>query len=94
MQLSASKSDFPGILSTKNTLLKNIYIRIFSSYPCLCVVCFQAINKGPSRLPGSMVDIRIPNRLAGNGADMFHVIETQVETSSSLSTVHIQQESL
>ncbi|KAG7230126.1 hypothetical protein INR49_009846, partial [Caranx melampygus] len=30
---------------------------------------FQAINKGPSRLPGSTVDIRIPNRLAGNGAD-------------------------
>uniref|UniRef100_A0A8C6NNL1 Integrin, alpha 9 n=1 Tax=Nothobranchius furzeri TaxID=105023 RepID=A0A8C6NNL1_NOTFU len=35
---------------------------------------FQAINKGPSRLPGSTVDIRIPNRLAGNGADMFHVV--------------------
>uniref|UniRef100_A0A665WNJ2 Uncharacterized protein n=1 Tax=Echeneis naucrates TaxID=173247 RepID=A0A665WNJ2_ECHNA len=35
---------------------------------------FQAINKGPSRLPGSIVDIRIPNRLAGNGADMFHVV--------------------
>uniref|UniRef100_A0A672JHF1 Uncharacterized protein n=1 Tax=Salarias fasciatus TaxID=181472 RepID=A0A672JHF1_SALFA len=36
---------------------------------------FQAINKGPSRLPGSTVDIRIPNRLAGNGADMFHVAD-------------------
>uniref|UniRef100_A0A3Q2QD12 Integrin, alpha 9 n=1 Tax=Fundulus heteroclitus TaxID=8078 RepID=A0A3Q2QD12_FUNHE len=35
---------------------------------------FQAINKGPSRLPGSTVDIRIPNRIAGNGADMFHVV--------------------
>uniref|UniRef100_A0A672YIP1 Uncharacterized protein n=1 Tax=Sphaeramia orbicularis TaxID=375764 RepID=A0A672YIP1_9TELE len=39
---------------------------------------FQAINNGPSRLPGSTVDIRIPNRLAGNGADMFHIVETQV----------------
>uniref|UniRef100_A0A3B4YJ30 Integrin, alpha 9 n=1 Tax=Seriola lalandi dorsalis TaxID=1841481 RepID=A0A3B4YJ30_SERLL len=43
---------------------------------------FQAINKGPSRLPGSTVDIRIPNRLAGNGADMFHIIETQVDANS------------
>uniref|UniRef100_A0A3P8RAX4 Integrin alpha-2 domain-containing protein n=1 Tax=Astatotilapia calliptera TaxID=8154 RepID=A0A3P8RAX4_ASTCA len=40
---------------------------------------FQAINKGPSRLPGSRVDIRIPNRLTGNGAEMFHIIETQVD---------------
>lgn len=46
-------------------------------------MCFQAINKGPSRLPGSTVDIRIPNRLAGNGADMFHIIETQVGANSS-----------
>lgn len=44
----------------------------------------QAINKGPSRLPGSTVDIRIPNRLVGNGADMFHIIETQVDASSIL----------
>uniref|UniRef100_A0A3B3B5V5 Integrin, alpha 9 n=1 Tax=Oryzias melastigma TaxID=30732 RepID=A0A3B3B5V5_ORYME len=36
---------------------------------------FQAINKGPSRLPGSTVDIRIPNRLAGSGPDMFHVAD-------------------
>lgn len=43
---------------------------------------FQAINKGPSRLPSSTVDIRIPNRLAGSGADMFHVIETQVDAKS------------
>uniref|UniRef100_A0A3Q3NHA7 Integrin, alpha 9 n=1 Tax=Mastacembelus armatus TaxID=205130 RepID=A0A3Q3NHA7_9TELE len=42
---------------------------------------FQAINKGPSRLPGSTVDIRIPNRLAGSGADMFHIIETQVNAN-------------
>uniref|UniRef100_A0A671YM17 Integrin, alpha 9 n=1 Tax=Sparus aurata TaxID=8175 RepID=A0A671YM17_SPAAU len=42
---------------------------------------FQAINKGPSRLPGSTVDIRIPNRLAGSGADMFHIIETQVDAN-------------
>uniref|UniRef100_A0A8C8DW44 Integrin, alpha 9 n=1 Tax=Oryzias sinensis TaxID=183150 RepID=A0A8C8DW44_9TELE len=43
---------------------------------------FQAINKGPSRLPGSTVDIRIPNRLAGSGPDMFHVIETQVSVAA------------
>uniref|UniRef100_A0A674C4T4 Integrin, alpha 9 n=1 Tax=Salmo trutta TaxID=8032 RepID=A0A674C4T4_SALTR len=41
---------------------------------------FQVINNGPSRLPGSIVDIRIPNRLAGNGADMFHILDTQVGT--------------
>lgn len=46
--------------------------------PSLRLMRFQAINKGPSRLPGSTVDIRIPNRLVGNGADMFHIIETQV----------------
>lgn len=61
-----------------------------SILPCLCVMWFQAINKGPSRLPGSTVDIRIPNRLAGSGADMFHIIETQVDSSSSLSTLFIQ----
>uniref|UniRef100_A0A8C2L8T2 Integrin, alpha 9 n=1 Tax=Cyprinus carpio TaxID=7962 RepID=A0A8C2L8T2_CYPCA len=41
---------------------------------------FQVINNGRSRLPGSTVDIRIPNRLAGNGADMFHIIDTQVSS--------------
>lgn len=50
----------------------------------LLLMCFQAINKGPSRLLGSTVDIRIPNRLAGNGADMFHIIETQVHANSRL----------
>lgn len=49
---------------------------------------FQAINKGPSRLPGSTVDIRIPNRLAGNGADMFHIIETQVADGRGNCTPH------
>uniref|UniRef100_A0AAY5EXQ7 Integrin alpha-2 domain-containing protein n=1 Tax=Electrophorus electricus TaxID=8005 RepID=A0AAY5EXQ7_ELEEL len=39
---------------------------------------FQVINNGPSKLPGSTVEIRIPNRLAGNGADMFHILDTQV----------------
>ncbi|XP_036429517.1 integrin alpha-9 isoform X2 [Colossoma macropomum] len=39
---------------------------------------FQVINNGPSRLPASTVDIRIPNRLVANGADMFHIIDTQV----------------
>jgi len=54
---------------------------------------FQAINKGPSRLPGSTVDIRIPNRLAGSGADMFHIIETQVDTNSGPLVLYIQQKS-
>lgn len=49
----------------------------------LFLMDLQAINKGPSRLLGSTVDIRIPNRLSGSGADMFHVIETQVDASSS-----------
>ncbi|KAL6487644.1 hypothetical protein MHYP_G00042700 [Metynnis hypsauchen] len=39
---------------------------------------FQVINNGPSSLPASTVDIRIPNRLVANGADMFHIIDTQV----------------
>uniref|UniRef100_A0A8C4ZKJ9 Integrin, alpha 9 n=1 Tax=Gadus morhua TaxID=8049 RepID=A0A8C4ZKJ9_GADMO len=39
---------------------------------------FQVINNGPSRLPGSTVDIRLPNRLSGSGADMFHILDTQV----------------
>uniref|UniRef100_A0A672YK40 Uncharacterized protein n=1 Tax=Sphaeramia orbicularis TaxID=375764 RepID=A0A672YK40_9TELE len=49
---------------------------------------FQAINNGPSRLPGSTVDIRIPNRLAGNGADMFHIVETQVVDGRGNCTPH------
>lgn len=65
----------------------SIFLRLF-------VMWFQAINKGPSRLPGSTVDIRIPNRLAGSGADMFHIIETQVDANSSLSTLFIQPQSL
>lgn len=51
-------------------------------------ITFQAINKGPSRLPGSTVDIRIPNRLAGSGADMFHIIETQVAEGRGNCTLH------
>ncbi|XP_029031137.1 integrin alpha-9 [Betta splendens] len=49
---------------------------------------FQAINKGPSRLPGSTVDIRIPNRLAGSGADMFHAVESQVADGRGNCTPH------
>ncbi|KAJ7984958.1 hypothetical protein DPEC_G00360140 [Dallia pectoralis] len=49
---------------------------------------FQVINNGPSRLPGSMVNIRIPNRLAGNGADMFHIIDTQVAEGRGNCTSH------
>ncbi|XP_061693013.1 integrin alpha-9 [Syngnathoides biaculeatus] len=51
-------------------------------------VTFQVINNGPSRLPGSTVDIRIPNRLAGNGADMFHIVETQVADNRGNCTPH------
>ncbi|KAK7902184.1 hypothetical protein WMY93_018953 [Mugilogobius chulae] len=51
-------------------------------------ITFQAINNGPSRLPGSTVDIRIPNRLAGNGADMFHIVETQVAEGRGNCTPH------
>uniref|UniRef100_A0A8C9TP12 Integrin, alpha 9 n=1 Tax=Scleropages formosus TaxID=113540 RepID=A0A8C9TP12_SCLFO len=39
---------------------------------------FQVINNGPSRLPAATVDVRIPNRLVGSGADMLHVLESQV----------------
>lgn len=67
----------------------SIYSLLFSFVPIslslsLLLMWFQAINKGPSRLLGSTVDIRIPNRLAGSGADMFHIIETQVDANSSL----------
>lgn len=54
----------------------------------------QAINKGPSRLLGSTVDIRIPNRLSGSGADMFHIIETQVNANSSPSVLFMSPRSL
>lgn len=64
------------------------FLTIFS---CLCAMLFQAINNGPSRLPGSTVDIRIPNRLAGSGADMFHIIETQVDANSTLSAIYLGQ---
>ncbi|KAJ8353614.1 hypothetical protein SKAU_G00211810 [Synaphobranchus kaupii] len=49
---------------------------------------FQVINNGPSRLPGSTVDIRIPNRLSGSGADMFHVIDMQVAGNGGNCTPH------
>uniref|UniRef100_A0A671SID1 Integrin alpha-9-like n=1 Tax=Sinocyclocheilus anshuiensis TaxID=1608454 RepID=A0A671SID1_9TELE len=49
---------------------------------------FQVINNGPSRLPGSTVNIRIPNRLTGNGADMFHIIDTQVSEGRGNCTWH------
>ncbi|ROI46698.1 Integrin alpha-9 [Anabarilius grahami] len=49
---------------------------------------FQVINNGPSRLPGSTMDIRIPNRLAGNGPDMFHIIDTQVSDGRGNCTWH------
>lgn len=49
---------------------------------------YQVINNGPSRLPGSIVDIRIPNRLAGNGADMFHIIDTQVSDGRGNCSLH------
>ncbi|XP_062318876.1 integrin alpha-9 [Osmerus eperlanus] len=49
---------------------------------------FQVINRGPSRLPGSMVDIRIPSRLSGSGAEMFHIIDTQVSDGRGNCSVH------
>ncbi|XP_036394694.1 integrin alpha-9 isoform X1 [Megalops cyprinoides] len=49
---------------------------------------FQVINNGPSRLPGSTVEIRIPNRLAGNGADMFHITDTEVAEDRGNCTLH------
>ncbi|KAI1894239.1 hypothetical protein AGOR_G00113770 [Albula goreensis] len=49
---------------------------------------FQVINNGPSTLPGSIVDIRIPNRLSGSGADMFHVIDIQVGDDRGNCTPH------
>ncbi|KAL2082996.1 hypothetical protein ACEWY4_020769 [Coilia grayii] len=51
-------------------------------------VTFQVVNNGPSRLPGSMVDLRIPNRLVANGADMFHVLDTQVADGRGNCTPH------
>ncbi|XP_066535533.1 integrin alpha-9 isoform X2 [Hoplias malabaricus] len=47
---------------------------------------FQVINNGPSRLPGCTVDIRIPNRLTGSGADMFHIIDIQVAEDQGICT--------
>ncbi|XP_017319172.1 integrin alpha-9 isoform X1 [Ictalurus punctatus] len=49
---------------------------------------FQVINNGPSRLPGSTVDIRIPNTLVANGADMFHIIDTHVGEGRGNCTWH------
>lgn len=51
---------------------------------CYPILLFQVINNGPSRLPGSTVDIRLPNRLVGNGADMFLILDTQVSASFTL----------
>lgn len=98
VQLSASQSHVPGTACSNHTgfsvfLYFSIYSLLFSFVSvslCLSLMWFQAINKGPSRLPGSTVDIRIPNRLAGSGADMFHIIETQVDANSSQSTLFIQ----
>ncbi|XP_026576402.1 integrin alpha-9 [Pseudonaja textilis] len=38
----------------------------------------QVYNAGPSTLPGSFVDISIPNRLSTNGDDMFHIRQMMV----------------
>lgn len=94
VQLSASQSHFPGTAITEHigfSVFLNVSLYIHFSFPLslsislsLLLMWFQAINKGPSRLLGSTVDIRIPNRLAGSGADMFHIIETQVDANSSL----------
>ena len=65
-------------VDSSNLLSVSLSLSLSLSLSCLCVIFFQAINNGPSRLPGSTVDIRLPNRLAGSGADMFHIIDTQV----------------
>uniref|UniRef100_A0A8C5CAT4 Integrin, alpha 9 n=1 Tax=Gadus morhua TaxID=8049 RepID=A0A8C5CAT4_GADMO len=46
---------------------------------------FQVINNGPSRLPGSTVDIRLPNRLSGSGAD---IQRTMVANGRGNCTLH------
>lgn len=95
MQLSASQPDLPGTSSFYFKIFPYIVSVSFSLFFFSCFfLVVQAINKGPSRLPGSTVDIRIPNRLAGNGPDMFHVVETQVGPNSCPSTLSIQQELL
>lgn len=100
VQLSASQSHFPGTVSAEHILFSaflHVSLDMYFSFPLspsFLLMWFQAINKGPSRLPGSTVDIRIPNRLAGSGADMFHIIETQVDANSSLSTLFMQPRSL
>ncbi|XP_007434869.1 integrin alpha-9-like [Python bivittatus] len=38
----------------------------------------QIYNAGPSTLPGSFVDISVPNRLSATGADMFHIRQMMV----------------
>ncbi|XP_075442660.1 integrin alpha-9 isoform X2 [Ascaphus truei] len=45
---------------------------------------FQIYNAGPSTLPGSFVNVFIPNRLSATGAEIFHIQEmmTQEEISS------------
>ncbi|XP_062851911.1 integrin alpha-9 isoform X2 [Trichomycterus rosablanca] len=49
---------------------------------------FQVINNGPSRLPGSIVNIRIPNRMTSNGADMFHILNLKVSEGRGNCTWH------
>ncbi|KAJ1199757.1 hypothetical protein NDU88_003590 [Pleurodeles waltl] len=39
---------------------------------------FQIYNAGPSNLPGSFVNILLPNRLSSSGAEMFHIQEVMV----------------
>lgn len=88
-------SDYKGLSVFSYVPLRSRFsFTLFQSHLFLPLMWFQAINKGPSRLLGSTVDIRIPNRLAGSGADMFHIIETQVDANSSLSTLFIQSKSL
>ncbi|MBN3318326.1 ITA9 protein, partial [Atractosteus spatula] len=50
---------------------------------------FQVINNGPSSLPGSTIHIRIPNRLVGSGADMFHLLDTEVAEGRGNCSQHI-----
>ncbi|MEE6465637.1 hypothetical protein FKM82_006625, partial [Ascaphus truei] len=40
---------------------------------------FQIYNAGPSTLPGSFVNVFIPNRLSATGAEIFHIQEMMVD---------------
>ncbi|XP_032092678.1 integrin alpha-9 [Thamnophis elegans] len=48
----------------------------------------QVYNAGPSTLPGSFVDISVPNRLSATGADMFHIQHMMVAQDKGNCSFH------